>query len=312
MKRAVSFLSLVILFFLFAAPVLAEGYDPEAVGYVQLIKGDVAAVNDDAKVVRYNERNKTRELRKKGPVFRGDVILTGDDSDVQIFFRDGSLMKLGPNSAVAIADFSYSFDVKQDNGQAIDVLGGAMRFITGTVVESNPDNFKMDTPLGILGIRGTDVMIQDFDSGGSTPFAGLAKYALDNPKLDIGEFGGMVQAAMAAQDKENVQHITGKQKSPVLYTDDLGKQVVLQMGMQVDVDRATGAGDPYPVSRGTAPVFIKSAPVPDDYLGFYGGPTGGGEASGVTGGDIGGGAGDAPAGNDGGGSQSTPSGHGCI
>jgi hypothetical protein len=97
-----------------------------------------------------------RKLAKGAPVFAQDVISTPTDKDkARISFADGSALEIGPQSMVALKDFAYDETNKDNSRQSIAMGKGIFRFVTGKVVAQNPDNLKIESPLSVIGIRGT-------------------------------------------------------------------------------------------------------------------------------------------------------------
>jgi hypothetical protein len=93
------------------------------------------------------------------PLRAGDRIITGNNSKLQTILLDGTAFTMGQNSDMVLDDFVY--DPKTTIGKiSINVIKGAMRFITGKVAGRNPNAFQVKTPVGSLGRRGTDFQIK--------------------------------------------------------------------------------------------------------------------------------------------------------
>lgn len=84
-------------------------------------------------------------------LFEGQTIVTGARGQVQIVFADDTRMVVGPGSTLVIETY-----LMRNNGTAsafaVSALGGSFRFITG---KSNKSAYKIDTPTGTIGVRGT-------------------------------------------------------------------------------------------------------------------------------------------------------------
>ncbi len=100
------------------------------------------------------ERNGERvELNQGDTVYATDVIYT-QKSAVELVFTDGAVANLSPNSTLKIQEFSY--DTGEDPAFVMSLARGAMRTLSGKLVELNPDAFKVLTPKATAGIRGTE------------------------------------------------------------------------------------------------------------------------------------------------------------
>ncbi len=97
-------------------------------------------------------------LQQKDKIYRSDVVLTGPAGRVQLLFEDDTVIAMGPDSSVAISDFSFG-EGKKPNFAA-NMAKGTARFVTGQIVKQNKEGFNVSTPTATIGIRGTTVYIQ--------------------------------------------------------------------------------------------------------------------------------------------------------
>ncbi|MBU1248360.1 MAG: FecR family protein [Proteobacteria bacterium] len=137
--------SLLLLLTVLAMPCMANDSDP--VGYVQTAQGQVEVICPDGEV-------------KAGafdlPIWAADKVKTGPESTSQIMFIDKTVLALSEKTEVAINDV-YT----PDKGGTFDMafLTGTARIITSAVLNENPEKFQASTPLGTIGIRGTELGI---------------------------------------------------------------------------------------------------------------------------------------------------------
>lgn len=93
----------------------------------------------------------TLVLSAEDDLFVGQRITTGSAGQVQIVFADDTHMVVGPGSSLVIETY-----LMRNGGTAsqfaVSALGGTFRFITG---KSNKNAYKIDTPTGTIGVRGT-------------------------------------------------------------------------------------------------------------------------------------------------------------
>ena len=88
-----------------------------------------------------------------------DVVLTGADGSAGITFTDNSLVSVGPNSVFAID--KYSFDSTTHAGEFEGSLKkGRLAAISGKMVKQSPESMKIRTPSAIMGVRGTEFLVQ--------------------------------------------------------------------------------------------------------------------------------------------------------
>jgi hypothetical protein len=119
------------------------------VGLVKVSKGSVQIERNGAKVaapVGY-------------AVQASDVIMTGADGSAGITFTDNSLVSVGPNSVFAID--KYRFDSTTHAGEFEGSLRkGRLAAISGKMVKQSPESMKIRTPSAIMGVRGTEFVVQ--------------------------------------------------------------------------------------------------------------------------------------------------------
>ena len=88
-----------------------------------------------------------------------DVLVTGADGSAGITFTDNSLVSVGPNSVFAID--KYSFDSTTHAGEFEGNLKqGRLAAVSGKMVKQSPESMKIRTPSAIMGVRGTEFVVQ--------------------------------------------------------------------------------------------------------------------------------------------------------
>jgi hypothetical protein len=88
-----------------------------------------------------------------------DVIVTGRDGAAGITFSDNSLVSLGPDSVFAID--KYRFDSTTHVGEFEGNLRhGKLAAVSGKMVKQAPESMKIRTPSAIMGVRGTEFLVQ--------------------------------------------------------------------------------------------------------------------------------------------------------
>ena len=88
-----------------------------------------------------------------------DVVVTGTDGSAGITFTDNSLVSVGPNTVFAIE--KYQFDTTTHAGEFQGNLRqGRLAAVSGKMVKQSPDSMKIRTPSAIMGVRGTEFVVQ--------------------------------------------------------------------------------------------------------------------------------------------------------
>ncbi len=90
-----------------------------------------------------------------------DRVVTGADGSAAITLRDGTTLNIGPKSQMDMSAFEFNSTTQQGNA-AIHLLQGSMRVVTGLLGKVNPDRFKVTTPTSVVGVRGTDFIVEAY------------------------------------------------------------------------------------------------------------------------------------------------------
>ncbi len=88
-----------------------------------------------------------------------DVIVTGADGSAGITFSDNSLVSVGPNSVFAIDKYSFDSTTHQGEFQG-NLKQGRLAAVSGKMVKQSPESMKIRTPSAIMGVRGTEFLVQ--------------------------------------------------------------------------------------------------------------------------------------------------------
>lgn len=119
------------------------------IGQVKVSRGDVQI-----------QRGATQLPAKVGMgIQASDVVLTGTDGSAGLTFTDNSLVSVGPNSVFAID--KYAFDTTTHAGEFEGSLRkGKLAAVSGKMVKQSPESMKIRTPSAVMGVRGTEFVVQ--------------------------------------------------------------------------------------------------------------------------------------------------------
>jgi hypothetical protein len=123
-----------------------------------------------------------------------DIIETDKDAGAQLDLEDGSIMKLGPETRLALSEYKLDSN-KSVLSAGIDLLSGWLRFAVSKLKPSG--NYAINTPLLTIGIRGTEGTIEAQDEQGGLQLhegevevagVGKEKQALSSVRVRSGEY----------------------------------------------------------------------------------------------------------------------------
>jgi hypothetical protein len=136
--------ALFVASFLIAGPALAAD-----IGLIKVASGSVQIERAGAKI----------KAEVGTPVQIADVLRTGADGSAGITFSDNSLLSVGPNTVFEID--RYQFDSTTHVGEFQGFLKqGRLAAISGKMVKQSPESMKIRTPSAVMGVRGTEFVVQ--------------------------------------------------------------------------------------------------------------------------------------------------------
>lgn len=104
-----------------------------------------------------------RSFHRGDEIFVGDTIETGSDGNVQIKMVDQGFLSVKPDSSVTIQAYSVNPDKVETERVKIILNSGILRSVTGEVGERQKQNFRLNTPIAAIGVRGTDFTVRTTD-----------------------------------------------------------------------------------------------------------------------------------------------------
>lgn len=121
----------------------------EDVGQIKVAKGTV-----------HVERDGSRLPAAVGMAIRqSDTLVTGADGSAGVTFSDNSHLSTGPNS-VLIVD-KYTFNTTTHAGEFdASLKKGTLAVVSGKIVKQSPGAMRVRTPATIMGVRGTEFVVQ--------------------------------------------------------------------------------------------------------------------------------------------------------
>jgi hypothetical protein len=122
--------------------------DPgEAVGEVTRLQGDALVTHAGAVT--------TQLMRPDLPVYFQDRIETLAGSKIELRFKDGTVVTLGPKSILRVTEFVYS-GANERRSAVLDMVQGVFRAIVRKLLPSSA--FEVHTEQAIAAVRGTEWM----------------------------------------------------------------------------------------------------------------------------------------------------------
>ena len=125
-----------------------EGATP--VGESTLVLGRSELIKADGSVV---------PVLRGGPIYVGDRISTSSGGHVHVKFKDGALLSVRPNSSLLVEQYDYDPHKPEDSTVKLNLEEGVARTISGDAAKGARENFRLNTPVAAIGVRGTDFAV---------------------------------------------------------------------------------------------------------------------------------------------------------
>ena len=146
--RAVSLLTILWLV-MFSAPALAA---PESIGNFSVVTGTVT--------IRHAKTHAWVPAKVHMPVYYGDTVRSGIDGTGEIVFNDDSLLKINPNSKLAINTIVSPVEKKNS---VLLFFGRIWSKVSRKAFKRR--SYEIQTPTAVCGVRGTDFTTAAYEDG---------------------------------------------------------------------------------------------------------------------------------------------------
>ena len=126
----------------------ADAWSAEGAGSVKTLTGSATVIRESSVL----------PVSAGQLLYRGDRIVSRQDSYVGIMLYDDTRLTLGPSSELQIREFDFNSS-SYAGGMAVSFLKGTVRVVTGLIGKNAPENVQFNTPTASIGIRGTEFVV---------------------------------------------------------------------------------------------------------------------------------------------------------
>ena len=118
----------------------------KVIGHVTKLAGNATVIRNGVSIV----------LNMGDNVHKGDVVQCGSSSSLGITFIDGTVFGLGSNARMVLNEMVYDPN-GSSNSSFLTLVQGTITFVAGQTAKHG--DMKIDTPVAIMGIRGTACLV---------------------------------------------------------------------------------------------------------------------------------------------------------
>jgi hypothetical protein len=91
-------------------------------------------------------------------IFLNDTLRTAADGDLALILQDGTRISLGPNTELKVDRFVYQ-PAEGKFGLLLQLARGVLAYVSGKIAQFSPGSVSVETPVGVLGLRGTQFAV---------------------------------------------------------------------------------------------------------------------------------------------------------
>lgn len=158
--------------------------------------------------------------RLDGAVAEGELLSTGNDGYLYIKTIDEGLFILRPNTQARIASYHIDAANPANTRIKLELLNGVARSQSGRAVKQARQNFRFNTPVAAIGVRGTDFTVfTDRDTSRVTVLSGgitMSGFAGNCSPDGIGPCEGTTARELNAGQKGQLLQVQRGQAAPQL------------------------------------------------------------------------------------------------
>lgn len=99
-------------------------------------------------------------LEINSQIYEGDRVTTAVGANLYILMDDGAEIYLKGDSVIKISEYVITSGYDKNSSSILDLIRGGLRKITGAIGASALSNYKVQTGLATIGIRGTEYVIK--------------------------------------------------------------------------------------------------------------------------------------------------------
>lgn len=139
-------LRLILLSFLYAGWVAAAAgmAEAETIGVIQIASGQCSLIRGEHPMA----------VQTGLKLLDNDILETSADGKLGIVLRDDTLLSIGPGSRFVLDRFSFA-PAEKKLGLAARLSRGTAMVVSGQIAKMAPESVQIETPMAVLGVRGT-------------------------------------------------------------------------------------------------------------------------------------------------------------
>jgi hypothetical protein len=124
----------------------------EPIGYVKVVTGEAWVTNAGQRV----------RAQRGTPVLLGSQLRTQAGASLGVSFKDNTMMSFGPDTELTVDEYLYE-PADEQLKLSTRLMRGTLNYISGVIAKLKPDAVSVRTPMGVIGVRGTQFLVKAED-----------------------------------------------------------------------------------------------------------------------------------------------------
>lgn len=153
------------------------------------LAGEVVSANGSTMRLRPQQLNSP--VRPGSAIHAGDRFRTGPDARLELRMRDGAVLSIGPDSDFQVDEYRFGAGAQR---AFYSLARGLVRTVSGAIGKIRHEDFRLQTPTAVMGIRGTDFSVEH---SLCMPSAGCDDGAMPGERLRVSVHEGRVAVTSA-------------------------------------------------------------------------------------------------------------------
>jgi hypothetical protein len=121
----------------------------EPIGFVKTLSGKASVVRSGGE----------RSLAVGAAIYENDTLKTGEESSLGVTLKDGTTLSAGPETELLLDQYAYAPRAQQ-LGFVARMSQGTLDFVSGMLGKLAPESVSIETPTGVIGMRGTHFVVR--------------------------------------------------------------------------------------------------------------------------------------------------------
>lgn len=142
--------TLLMLLALVGMPIVHAQTEATVAGQVMFVLG---------RAIKHPEFGEQQTITKDMVVRQGDKLVTTSEAYVYVRMADGALLVLRPGSTLSIDLWRFNADKPEHSQIKYTLHQGLSRYVSGRGSQAAKEQFRFNTPLAAIGVRGTDFTV---------------------------------------------------------------------------------------------------------------------------------------------------------